>query len=164
MDHSQKPLVLIFQGLPGTGKNFVADRIVDHLYKLGGSSSFVHKYIGRRDFPEDNLVSKYGVSIDVFFSLFMNFLTLFNNVIQQKLKANIEKAIKNCPRSLFIFDEVDKMPSGIFDHISHLLDHHRHIDGVNYRESTFIFLSNSGGEFEFQSNYLLRSLNLIFFF
>lgn len=53
--------------------------------------------------------------------------------------------MKKCPQSLFIFDEVDKMPSGIFDSITSFLDHHPHINGIDFRKATFIFLSNSGG-------------------
>lgn len=54
-------------------------------------------------------------------------------------------AVRACSRSIFIFDEVDKMPSGVFESIASLLDHHSHIDGVDFRKSIFIFLSNAGG-------------------
>lgn len=37
------------------------------------------------------------------------------------------------------------MPPGVFESIATLLDHHRHIDGVDFRQAIFIFLSNAGG-------------------
>lgn len=64
---------------------------------------------------------------------------------QITLRATIVNAIKKCPRSLFIFDEVDKIPSGLFESLTSLLDHHDNVDGVNLRHATFIFLSNAGG-------------------
>lgn len=62
MHNSRKPLVMSFHGTPGTGKNYVADRIVKHLYKLGDDSSYVHKFRGRIDFPLVSEVDKYRVS------------------------------------------------------------------------------------------------------
>lgn len=59
---SQKPLVMSFHGTPGTGKNFVADRIVEHLYRKGDSSKFVHKFRGRVDFPLASEINMYRVS------------------------------------------------------------------------------------------------------
>lgn len=44
-----------------------------------------------------------------------------------------------------MFDEVDKMPEGVFESITSLLDHHTHIGGVDFRKAIFIFLSNAGG-------------------
>lgn len=58
---SQKPLVISFHGTPGTGKNFVADRIVKYFYKDGDLSKFVHKYRGRIDFPLASEVDIYRV-------------------------------------------------------------------------------------------------------
>lgn len=62
MDQSQKPLVMSFHGTPGTGKNYVADRIVKHLYRLGDQSKYVHKFMGRVDFPLASKVEEYRVS------------------------------------------------------------------------------------------------------
>lgn len=61
------------------------------------------------------------------------------------MKDEIVKAVKSCSRSLFVFDEVDKMPEGVFESITSLLDHHSHINGIDFRQSIFIFLSNAGG-------------------
>lgn len=59
---SQKPLVMSFHGTPGTGKNFVADRIVKHFYERQDKSKFVHKYRGRIDFPLASHVDVYRVN------------------------------------------------------------------------------------------------------
>lgn len=53
--------------------------------------------------------------------------------------------MSNCPRQLFVFDEVDKMPPGILNGIKPILDYNRNIDKTDYRKSVFIFLSNTGG-------------------
>ena len=45
-----------------------------------------------------------------------------------------------CPRSLFIFDEIDKMPSRLLDSIKPYLDYYTEINGVDYRKAMFIFL------------------------
>lgn len=62
LESSQKPLVMSFQGTPGTGKNYMADRIIKHLYRLGDRSTYVHKYRGRIDFPLASQVEIYRVS------------------------------------------------------------------------------------------------------
>jgi ATP-dependent Clp protease ATP-binding subunit ClpA len=51
-----------------------------------------------------------------------------------------------CQRSLFIFDEIDKLPPGVIDAIKPFLDFHEVVDEVDYRKSIFIFLSNTGGK------------------
>lgn len=58
----------------------------------------------------------------------------------------LEKAIKSCSQPLFVFDEVEKYPPGMFDSLVTYLEHHESIDGYDYRRSIFIFLSNSLGE------------------
>lgn len=62
MDKSQKPLVMSFHGTPGTGKNYMADRIVKHLYRNGDKSKYVHKFMGRIDFPLASKVDEYRVN------------------------------------------------------------------------------------------------------
>lgn len=56
-----------FHGTPGTGKNFVADRIVKHFYERGDRSKYVHKYRGRIDFPLASEVDLYRVNNITFF-------------------------------------------------------------------------------------------------
>ncbi|KAK1803714.1 hypothetical protein P4O66_021114, partial [Electrophorus voltai] len=62
--------------------------------------------------------------------------------LQQWIKGNVT----NCPRSMFIFDEMDKMHPGLIDGIKPYLDFYERLDGVSYRQAIFIFLSNAGGE------------------
>lgn len=38
------------------------------------------------------------------------------------------------------------MPAGLFESIATLLDHNKHVDGVDYRQAIFIFLTNAGGK------------------
>uniref|UniRef100_A0A3B3RLS3 Torsin-1A C-terminal domain-containing protein n=1 Tax=Paramormyrops kingsleyae TaxID=1676925 RepID=A0A3B3RLS3_9TELE len=62
--------------------------------------------------------------------------------LQQWIKGNVS----SCDRSMFIFDEMDKMPPGLIDSIKPFLDYYDNQDGVSYRRTIFIFLSNAGGE------------------
>lgn len=57
----------------------------------------------------------------------------------------IAHAVYRCPRQLFIIDEVDKMAPGLLDVIAPYLDYHEQIEGIDYRKSIFLFLSNTGG-------------------
>lgn len=56
------------------------------------------------------------------------------------LKGNITK----CPKQLFIFDEVDKMPANVLNGIKPMIDYRDVVDGVDYTRAIFIFLSNTG--------------------
>lgn len=67
---SKKPLVLSLHGTPGTGKNFVSELLIKALYKNGVKSDFVHKFLGRSDFPLQNRVNEYKVSSLWFYSNF----------------------------------------------------------------------------------------------
>ncbi|WAQ97951.1 TOR1B-like protein [Mya arenaria] len=42
--------------------------------------------------------------------------------------------------SLFIFDEMDEMPSGIMDVVKPFLDYNQPVEGTDYRRSVFLFL------------------------
>ncbi|XP_055389146.1 torsin-like protein [Condylostylus longicornis] len=119
----RKPLVISFHGTPGTGKNFVSDFIAKHLYKKGTNSKFVHK-IGKVNFALESDIDKYKV----------------------ELADNITKAVKECPRSLFIFDEVDRLPKGAFETLTTFLDYHDIINGVDYSKAMYVFLTNTAGK------------------
>lgn len=54
-------------------------------------------------------------------------------------------AVAKCPNALFIFDEVEKMPPGLFDSIVALLDNHAYTKALDFRKAIFIFLSNVAG-------------------
>ncbi|KAM3599902.1 uncharacterized protein V6R79_013595 [Siganus canaliculatus] len=123
-NNPKKPLVLSLHGWTGTGKNFVSQLIADSIYKEGMDSSFVHIFTSELHFPHASQIETY------------------KSQLQQWIKGNVS----NCERSLFIFDEMDKMQPGLIDSIKPYLDYYDKLDGVSYRKSIFIFLSNAGGE------------------
>ena len=45
----------------------------------------------------------------------------------------VKDHVSYCKHSMIIFDEVDKLPAGTLDVISHLLDTNYQIDGTDYR-------------------------------
>ncbi|XP_017470642.1 PREDICTED: torsin-like protein [Rhagoletis zephyria] len=120
---SRKPLVMSFHGTPGTGKNYVADMIAEALYEKGVNSRFIHKYRGRLDFSIDNDVNKYNY----------------------RIYSDVTKGINDCPLSLFIFDEVDKMPQGVFESLTSLVDYNGLPDNLSGSKAIFIFISNTAG-------------------
>ncbi|XP_023132485.1 torsin family 1 isoform X1 [Amphiprion ocellaris] len=123
-DNPKKPLVLSLHGWTGTGKNFVSKLIAENIYKEGMESSFVHVFTSTLHFPHPSQNATY------------------KSQLQQWIKGNVT----NCERSMFIFDEMDKMHPGLIDSIKPYLDYYDKLDGVSYRKSIFIFLSNAGGE------------------
>jgi hypothetical protein len=60
--------------------------------------------------------------------------------VQDQLRLWIESNIAICAQSMFIFDEVDKLPAKLLDVIKPYIDYYEHLAGVNYRKSIFIFL------------------------
>ncbi|MEJ1271716.1 torsin family 1 member A (torsin A) [Cricetulus griseus] len=54
--------------------------------------------------------------------------------------------VSACARSIFIFDEMDKMHAGLIDAIKPFLDYYDVVDEVSYQKAIFIFLSNAGAE------------------
>ncbi|XP_044190609.1 torsin-1A-like [Thunnus albacares] len=123
-DSLEKPLVLSLHGPTGTGKSFVSRLIAKNIYKEGMDSSFVHVFISTLHFPHKSQIDTYKTQL------------------KQWIKGNVT----NCARSMFVFDEVDKMHPGLIDSIKPYLDYYNKVDGVSYREAIFIFLSNAGGE------------------
>lgn len=123
IDKSQKPLVMSFHGTQGTGKNFVSNMIAEAVFAKGTGSKYYHVFHGSQ-YTDTSRVSHY----------------------QEQIKNEIFEAIDACPYSIFVFDEVDKMPGGIFDSITAMLDHHTLVRGKNFRRAMFIFLTNFGGK------------------
>lgn len=119
-----KPLVMSFHGWTGSGKNFVSKFVAESFYHLGFNSKFVHLFIAGLHFPNPQNTM------------------LYKDQLREWIKGNVS----TCQDSLFIFDEVDKMPPGVLDGIKPYLDHYEKIDGVDYRRAIFIFLSNTGGK------------------
>jgi len=69
-----------------------------------------------------------------------------SKLYQDQVRTWVKGNVTNCPQSLFVFDEVDKMPEGVLDGIRAYLDYIDRVDGVDYRRAIFIFLSNTGGK------------------
>ncbi|CAM5171395.1 unnamed protein product [Natator depressus] len=119
----EKALALSFHGWSGTGKNFVARMIADHLYRDGLKSECVKVFISLFHFPHPKYVDLYKV----------------------QLKKQISETVQLCKQSLFIFDETEKLHSGLLDAIKPYVDHYDSINEVDYSRSIFLFLSNIGG-------------------
>lgn len=76
----------------------------------------------------------------------MFFFSSANVLVQVRLMNEIDTAIRLCKQSIFIFDEVEKMPSGVFESIASILDYHSHVGDLDFRKAIFIFLTNAGGD------------------
>lgn len=118
----RKALVISLHGNTGTGKNFVSDIITEALYKKGTQSTYVQKIIASVDYPHESKTDLYKL----------------------ELIDKIRERVKSCEHSLFIFDEVHKLPMGLIDSIKPFIDYHQNIQGLDYRKSVFLFLSNTG--------------------
>nr|XP_020650486.1 torsin-1A-like [Pogona vitticeps] len=120
----KKPLTLSLHGWTGTGKNFVSKIIAESIYKEGLNSKYVHQFVSTLHFPHRQNVTHY----------------------KDQLQTWIRGNVSTCGRSIFIFDEMDKMHAGLIDSIKPFLDYYEELDGVSYRKAIFIFLSNAGAE------------------
>lgn len=65
----------------------------------------------------------------LFDHLFVSYYFSPQQDLQNWIKGNVSK----CERSLFIFEEIHKMPVGMMDGLKPFLDYHEHIEGVDYR-------------------------------
>lgn len=52
---------------------------------------------------------------------------------QDQVRSWVKGNVTLCPHSLFVFDEVDKMPTGVLDGIRAYLDYIDTVDSVDYR-------------------------------
>ena len=68
--------------------------------------------------------------IDIFMEFFLQDTYLQQLHLQDWIRGNVSK----CERSMFIFDEIDKMPLGMIDGIKPFIDYHEAIDGVDFRQ------------------------------
>ncbi|XP_062515439.1 torsin-1A-like [Corticium candelabrum] len=121
-----KPLVLSFHGWTGNGKNFVSDLIAEHIFYYGVKSRFVQKFIASLDFAHPSYAVRY----------------------KEELRRQILATVASCERqTLFIFDEMDKLPNYVLDGIVSLLSGtDRNDKGIDMRRSIFLFISNAGGQ------------------
>ncbi|OWR47382.1 torsin-1A [Danaus plexippus] len=120
---NKKALVLSLHGWSGVGKNYATTFIAEAIFKKGMKSQFVKVFMGKKDFDCSNLQES-----------------------QRKLINEVNNIVKKCSTSLIIFDEIHEMCPTILDSIKPMLDHHHEVDGVDYRNAIFIFISNIGGK------------------
>ena len=59
---------------------------------------------------------------------------------KEQIKKSIEDTVRECRYSLFLFDEIDKIPIGLLDVIKAYIDFNHEVDGLDFRNSVFIFL------------------------
>lgn len=126
-----KALAMSFHGTTGVGKTYVSRSIANALYKKGIESKYFHFFNGRNDFPLQQDVEKY----------------------KEKLRKIILNSLSECERSMFVFDEVDKMPEGVLNALVPFLDYNPSQrmetafghEYVSQRKAIYIFLSNTGG-------------------
>ncbi|XP_013144588.1 PREDICTED: torsin-1B [Papilio polytes] len=119
---NKKALVISLHGWSGVGKNYAASMIADAIYAKGMQSSFVKMFMGKKDFDCNDMEKS-----------------------KKNLMSTINQIVRRCPTSLIIFDEIHDMCPSILDTIKPMLDHHHAVDGIDYRNSVFIFISNIGG-------------------
>ncbi|XP_067397719.1 torsin-1A-like [Emydura macquarii macquarii] len=121
----RKPLVMSFHGWTGTGKSFVSKIIAQNLYQhQEARRRFVHQFDAVLHFPHAEHIKQY----------------------KEQLQNWIRGNVSTCPRSLFIFSEMDQMPHGLIDSIVPYLSHCEAINGVYYGKAIFLFLNNAGGD------------------
>jgi len=121
--HYNKPLVMSFHGWTGGGKNYASKFIAESLFRKGLHSRYVRTFISTVHFYHEAKVEEY----------------------KENLRKWILGNVTQCPDSIFLFDEVDKLPESVLDSLKPFLDHHAIINGVEMNRSTFILLSNTGG-------------------
>nr|XP_020450967.1 prosalusin [Monopterus albus] len=119
-----RPLVLSFHGSSGTGKTLVSSMLGNHLYGSAMSSPYVHQFVPTLHFPSPELVKKY----------------------REELKSWVQGNVTECARSVFIFDEMEKMPSGLIDVLEPFLGPSHVVFRTNYRKAIYIFISTTGEE------------------
>lgn len=143
----KKPLVMSFHGWTGTGKSFVSSIIAENLYRLSvWRRRFVHHFSTVLHFSHVSHVHLYKVpaALAHFFQFICSWelanTRLFCFFSQKQLQNWIRGNVSACPRSLFIFSEMDQMPHGLIDSILPFLSYRDEIDGVYYGKAIFIFL------------------------
>ncbi|KAM5299318.1 prosalusin isoform 3-T3 [Ctenodactylus gundi] len=119
-----KPLVLSLHGWTGTGKSYVSSLLAQYLFQGGLRSPHVHHFSPIMHFPHPSHIERY----------------------KKDLKHWVQGNLTACGRSLFLFDEMDKLPPGLMEVLRPFLGSSWVVYGTNYRKAIFIFISNTGGE------------------
>ncbi|XGW10866.1 hypothetical protein V3C99_012402 [Haemonchus contortus] len=123
-DQPKKPLAMSFHGFTGSGKNYVAEIIANSTFRNGMRSNFVHQIVASSEFYDKDKINEY----------------------KGQLRARILDAVKKCNRAMIIFDEADKLPEQLLEVVKPFLDYYDTVGGIDFRKSTFLFLSNRGGQ------------------
>ncbi|KAM7415573.1 hypothetical protein PAMA_017878 [Pampus argenteus] len=119
-----RPLVLSFHGSSGTGKTLVSSMLGNHLYGSAMSSPYVHQFIPTLHFPFPHQVNQY----------------------RKELKSWVQGNLTECARSVFIFDEMEKMPPGLISVLVPFLGPSHVVFRTNYRKAIYVFISTAGEE------------------
>ncbi|XP_048045263.1 prosalusin [Megalobrama amblycephala] len=123
-ENPDRPLVLSFHGASGTGKSMVSAMIGRHIYGTAMGSPYIHQFVPTLHFPLANRVQQY----------------------RSDLKRWVERNLTACARSIFIFDEMEKMPPGVIDVLEPHLGPFHVLFQTNYRKAIYIFISTVGQE------------------
>ncbi|KAJ8006070.1 hypothetical protein DPEC_G00124440 [Dallia pectoralis] len=123
-ENPDRPLVLSFHGASGTGKTMVSTMLGRHLYGTAMGSPYIHQFVPTLHFPIPDHNKQYRVEL------------------KRWLKGNLT----SCARSIFIFDEMEKMPPGVIDIVAQFLGPSHSVFGTNYRKAIYIFISTIGEE------------------
>ncbi|XP_033974642.1 prosalusin [Trematomus bernacchii] len=120
----ERPLVLSFHGSSGTGKTMVSSMLGNHLYSSAMSSPYVHQFVPTLHFPLPDRVKEY----------------------REELKSWVQGNLTECARSVFFFDEMEKMPPGLIDVLEPFLGPSHVVFRTNYRKAIYVFIGTSGEE------------------
>ncbi|KAL0979606.1 hypothetical protein UPYG_G00187210 [Umbra pygmaea] len=123
-ENPDRPLVLSFHGASGTGKTMVSSMIGRHLFGTAMGSPYIHQFVPTLHFPLADRIQQY----------------------KGELKRWVQGNLTACARSIFIFDEMEKMPPGLIDIVKPFLGPSHAVFGTNYRKAIYIFISTVGEE------------------
>ncbi|KAI7812734.1 prosalusin [Triplophysa rosa] len=123
-ENPDRPLVLSFHGASGTGKSLVSSMVGRHIYGTAMGSPYIHQYVPTLHFSSADRVQQY----------------------RSDLKQWVERNLTACARSIFIFDEMEKMPPGVIDVLEPHLGPFHVLFQTNYRKAIYIFISTVGQE------------------
>ncbi|XP_065178954.1 torsin-1A-like [Sycon ciliatum] len=116
-----QPRLFHFYGGRGTGKTYAAQIVIDHLYRQGEYSSFVHVFSPAKDFPDRTM----------------------DYIYASRLRQKLIKLVSLCPHRLFIFDDFDKMSLLVNLALKPLLAKSR---VQEFSRSIFLFMGTGGQE------------------
>lgn len=108
--------------------------IAEHVFLLGMQSKFVQFIAAQK------LVSENPSSTD----------------LSRVLLKRVQETVSRCSRSLIVIDEANLLPSSTLNSLIALLKPRAQIDGVDYRQSIFLFLVNNEGHLVFDHTYDLE--------